>query len=225
MAQERTKLTVTEIGENKSLTRGGSLQKFKAKTPDGKELQYFTFSAKIIPMVKTGAVLDVDLDTTEKNTDQGTFIDRKVTQLYQDGQPVAGQKGNWQPQRDNTASIEMQTAAKIGGELLVAKVIDTQSELGRATMAWCLARLGKAELKAETKSEIKSEDDFDRTFGQPKSETFADSKHFLDWVYKEYSLTGSQIATYPAVLKAFNGKNFSVAAEELRKEIAKVRAK
>ncbi len=46
---------------------------------------------------------------------------------------------------DNTASIETQVAAKIGSELLSTKIIDLNTDLGKATINWCLKRLCKNE--------------------------------------------------------------------------------
>lgn len=56
---------------------------------------------------------------------------------------------------DKRQSIESQVAAKIGAELMAAKIILWDSPLGKATIAWCLARLGgKLELRPEGKAEI-----------------------------------------------------------------------
>lgn len=146
MATEKIKLTVTEVSQPKPVgDKGARKLEFKAKNPEGKELPYFTFSTRLFDYIKTGANMEVDVDIAQREYPTGSgnvYTDRKVTQLYENGQPVGGQRqGGFSPRPDNTASIEAQTAAKIGGELLVAGTIKSTDALGKATIDWCLSRL------------------------------------------------------------------------------------
>ena len=148
--KERITLKVLEVSEPITLSQGGKVLEFKARSGDGKELKYKTFLKGIFSNIQKDAVIDVDAETSTRVTEAGTFIDHKVVQLYQDGQPVATQKsgGNWQKQ-DNTASIESQSALKFVGELLISKVIDMTHPLAVAAIKWSEERLGcgKPEVK------------------------------------------------------------------------------
>jgi hypothetical protein len=161
MTQERLNITVTEVGEPRPISPGGAHKlSFKARTPDGRELPFFTFASRLFPHIKLGP-LSADVETTTKDTAGGTFTDRRVTQVYAEEPPpslptpgpsrlqgpMAQSAGptrppGWQPRMDNSASIEAQTAAKIGGALLAAGSITLADPLGKATIAWCLGKLG-----------------------------------------------------------------------------------
>lgn len=154
---ERKKLTVLDMKELKSIGDKGTLKlEFKAKGEDGKELWYFTFSKRFFEHIKKDVTLDAEVDTSTRESGGNTYTDRKVTNIFVDGQPIGGQKGSFgggYNRPDNTASIESQTAAKIGAELLVAKIITPTDPLGKATISWALSRLsGGPATKPENQS-------------------------------------------------------------------------
>lgn len=92
----RIKLIVTEV---KEVQKVGEKQipklNFKAKDPEGKEHQYFSFRTSLFELIKSNAELDAEVDITTREYDGTTYTDRKITQIYVDGQPVGGQKKPW----------------------------------------------------------------------------------------------------------------------------------
>jgi Rieske Fe-S protein len=82
----RTKLTVTEIGETKPI---GKATKHTFKANDGTNtFQYFTFSEKIAGSIIVDAEIDVDIEVSSREWQGNTYTDRKVTQIYIDGEAV-----------------------------------------------------------------------------------------------------------------------------------------
>lgn len=161
MAKERIKLTVKETSEPREVgSKGAKKLQFKASGPDGKELTYFTFSTRLFEYIRNGETIDCDIDTTTRDHEGNTYTDRKLVQIYENGQPVmVQQQGGW-GKPDNTASIESQTAAKIAGELLVANVITKESSLGSKLIAWCEERLAKLGQAAQDgKGDVKTHKD------------------------------------------------------------------
>lgn len=155
MTVERIKLKVTEVAaEPKPIgTQGAKKLEFKATTPDNKTLPYFTFTKNFFPLIVKDKEIDVDVDTTQKEYGGNTYTDRKVTQFYENGQPVGGQGGqrnfgNRYANPEERASIEAQVAAKIAGELIVAGIAAKDGELFRALSKWLLVRLNPP-VKAE----------------------------------------------------------------------------
>jgi hypothetical protein len=105
---ERKKLTVTSVDEPKAIGDKGAI-KLQFRATDGeKELAYFTFSKRLFGQIKQGAVIDADVETTEKPSEYGVFIDRRVTKIYTDGQPT--KQRSWGGSSDK--SIEWQVALK-----------------------------------------------------------------------------------------------------------------
>ena len=118
---DRIKLTVTSVEEPKAVgDKGAKKLQFKAKNPEGKELSYFTFSNRFFPSILKDAVIDADVETTTRETETATYTDRKVIQIYQDGQPVGGQKQGWRNYDDSPEkrrSIERQTSLQIAAQM------------------------------------------------------------------------------------------------------------
>ncbi len=142
---DRLILKVTEVSEPKEFGNKGSKKLvFKAKNPEGKELSYLTYRTTLFESIKVGAEIDAEVEIKTREYEGNTYTDRQVSQIFVDGQPLGGQKKQWQGRTDNPEqrqSIEMQTAAKIGGELLVAKIITSKDQLGKLTIDWCISRL------------------------------------------------------------------------------------
>lgn len=109
---ERIKLTVTEVGEPKEVgDRKIPKLTFKAKNSEGQELTYFTFFRALFPHIISGAEIEAQIETTTRQHETGTYIDRKVVQLYVGGEPVinAGkgqQGGGWRGKSDAELEIE-----------------------------------------------------------------------------------------------------------------------
>ena len=118
----RYKLTVTTIDPQKPVGDKGAVKlPFKAKDQDGKELAYFTFSKALFDFIKPEAVIDTDIEITTRETETATYTDRKLVQIYRDGQPVS-QKKQWQGSGHNSPeqrkSIEGQVCLKELGEMI-----------------------------------------------------------------------------------------------------------
>mgnify|MGYP001573060478 CR=1 FL=1 len=130
---DRAKITVTEV---KPVTEFGEKHTkkltFSGKTePEGKALQYQSYRESLFETVKVGAVLDIEFETkTREGSDGNTYTDRKVQQIYVNGQPVAEQKGFGSGGRpfgkspEERQSIEKQVALKEIGENLRCGTVD-----------------------------------------------------------------------------------------------------
>ena len=191
---ERKGLAIISVEPVKEVgSKGAKKLQFKAKEKAGREeLTYFTFRPSLFETIEKGIgqVLDCETETSSRERDGNTFTDRKVNQIFVDGQPIGGQKkqfgfAGYQHSPEERASIETQVAAKIGSELLAAKVIPVESAFGQAVIQWCLARLsGKpvSQLKpepislgrpgvdkpAKTPFELETEKQIDELWGEEK---------------------------------------------------------
>jgi hypothetical protein len=137
-AQMRTKLTVIEAKEPQSVgTKGAQKLSFWAKQDgDSRQYVFFTFRRSLFPHIKPGE-LDAEVEVKE-NTYQGeTYIDRKVTELYIDGQPIS----NKQFFAGRFGSSDAQVAARIAADLLIQKIISHDHELSKALLSWCESKL------------------------------------------------------------------------------------
>lgn len=97
---ERMQLTITHVDEVKAVgTQGAQKLGFKAKTPDGKEIPFFSFRKSLFDIIKgnIGKAIDADVEITSKEVEGNTYTDRKVNEIFVDGKPVAGEsKGQGQ---------------------------------------------------------------------------------------------------------------------------------
>lgn len=133
---------VREVGEHKV-----PLLEFNAEN-GGATYQYQSFRKSIFEFIKTGAVIDVDVEIGERDYGGQHYTDRKVVQLYQNGQPVGGQKqgfgGGYHSKTPEEIafkrkSIEEQTAFKGGVELIISG--NATPEVTSATENWLLTKL------------------------------------------------------------------------------------
>ena len=92
---QRMKLEITDVKERQPIgDRGAVKLEFKAKV-DGKELKFFTFSTRLFEAIEggKGQIIEADVVTTTRegtgDYEGTTFTDRKVTQIYKDGEAVA----------------------------------------------------------------------------------------------------------------------------------------
>lgn len=142
---DRIKLQVTEVSEPKEVGQKGAKKlSLKAKSPDGKELSYFTFRTSIFEFVKKDASLDAEVEVKTREYDGNTYTDRQINQIFIDGNPVGGQARQWQGRGDTPEqrqSIETQTACKIIAELRVADILKDNSPEYQALLKWCGDRI------------------------------------------------------------------------------------
>ena len=90
---ERKNLTITQV---KEIQKVGDKQipklSFMAKDGD-KELSYFTFKTSFFELIKEGQTINADVETSTREYDGNTYTDRRIVQIYVDGQPVIGKGG------------------------------------------------------------------------------------------------------------------------------------
>ena len=86
---ERKTLTITQVNE---IQKVGDKQipklSFRAREGDS-ELTYFTFKTSLFDLIKEGQTINADIETEIR----GDYTNRKVVQIYVDGQPVATKRG------------------------------------------------------------------------------------------------------------------------------------
>lgn len=147
-SQAHVKLTIIKVEDKVTFngTDGKPIEKlpFTAKAPDGHEYFYVTFKHQLFEHITEGAVIEADVEINYNNS----FTNRKVTQIYENGQPIGGKKpfggGGYRGSTpEDRMSIEKQVAAKIGAELMAAGIIPIDSELGKLTVQFCVEKLSQ----------------------------------------------------------------------------------
>lgn len=120
---ERKTLTITQANE---IQKVGEKQipklSFKAKDGD-KELTYFTFKSSLFELIKEGQTINAEVETEQR----GEYTNRKVVQVYVDGQPInvkgGGYRGKSPEELEQTAKSMALSYAK---DLAVAKLISLE---------------------------------------------------------------------------------------------------
>lgn len=143
---ERMKLKVTDVKEPQPIgDKGATKLSFKAKNGDGKDLQYFTFAKRLFESITKDAEIEVDVDVTTRETDSGSFVDRKVTEVYVDGKAIGQTPKTGYVRQDSPEqreSIEAQVAVKT----ILAVTNDTSDYFKTVylkALAWCESRLDR----------------------------------------------------------------------------------
>jgi len=92
---ERKNLTITQVEEIKKVGKN-QIPKlpFKAKEGDT-ELLYFTFKGNLFEFIKEGQIINADVETSNRDWEGTTYTDRRVVQIYIDGQPIAQKRGDF----------------------------------------------------------------------------------------------------------------------------------
>ena len=91
---ERKTLSITQVNE---IQKVGDKQipKLSFKANDGdKELTYFTFKSSLFEFIKEGQAISADVETSSREWDGQIYTDRRIVQLYVDGQPIVGKRGD-----------------------------------------------------------------------------------------------------------------------------------
>lgn len=89
---ERKNLTITQVNE---IQKVGNKQipklSFRARENDNELAgMYFTFKSSLFELIKEGQTITADVETSTREWEGNTYTDRKITQVYVDGQPVSG---------------------------------------------------------------------------------------------------------------------------------------
>jgi len=192
---ERIKLIITEVGE---VQKVGDKQlpklSFKAKNSEGKELSYFTFNQKLFPSIVKDTTIEADIEATPWQSGDNSGINRKVVQIYVNGQAIVESKGQgggkqWgkSPEQLATerASIESQTAFNGVIELLVAKVIELNNPLAIRAVDWASEKLGGEPQKSKTEPKVASATEEGIAKVEDKN---GESKSFIDMGWLTESL-------------------------------------
>ena len=109
---------VEKVGRNQT-------PKLSFKASDGeKELWYFSFRNSLFDAIKQGETIDADVETSTREWDGQEYTDRKVVQVYVNGQPLGGQKAYRGKSPEEIQSIKAQVAAKAITEMFVADKLD-----------------------------------------------------------------------------------------------------
>lgn len=140
---KRMTLAVTEVKERQPIGEKGAVKlNFKAKGEDGdKEFWYFTFSQRLFETIEQGKgrELECDVNISTREWDGNTYIDRKVTQIYIEGQPVGGRRpGGYQESPETRASIERMSKMGRSTELWIAGKFDGNSPEVKKLRGWIM---------------------------------------------------------------------------------------
>ncbi len=138
---EKKKLLITAVSP---LSKVGDKQidklSFRAEDELGREHPYFTFSGKLFETIQKGIGQTIEFDV--ETTSNGEYINRKVTQAYTGGQPIAVKKGfSGRTSPEERASIETQVAVKLAVELRIADIITDKHPAYVAAMEWIKSKL------------------------------------------------------------------------------------
>ena len=149
----RLKLEITEVQEPKDIgkERTWMMLEFKAKLEgEDKAHTYKAFTEKFFGHIKAGETIDCDVNITkntfERDGEPVTFTNRKVVQIYIDGQPVNVRPsggGRYQDSPETRASIESQKRADIIAQLYIAGKLGADHPLIDKLFNWLL-KLGEA---------------------------------------------------------------------------------
>lgn len=149
------KLTVVSVEAEKPVGDKGAIKlQFKAKGEDDKILTYFTFSKRLFTSITDGKEIDATIETSEREHEGNTYVDRKVTEI--EGAAKGGwQGGGRQESPEARASIETQVAIKAVTELLCSDK-KVPKDIRDAYDAWLRVKLSVAS-KPETGPEKATE--------------------------------------------------------------------
>lgn len=157
---ERKNLTITHVEEIKKVG-DKQIPKLPFKAKDGDmELAYFTFRSSLFEAIKVGQTINADVETSSRVWDGQAYTDRKVVQIYVDGQPIGG-KGQQGYRGKSPEELEQQARLMIlayAKDLAVAKIIPLESILPQADMffQWLKGAAPKVATRAEPKAENKA---------------------------------------------------------------------
>jgi len=150
---ERKNLTIIQV---KEIQKVGDKQlpklSFTAKDGD-KELSYFTFRPTLFDLIKEGQTISADVETEVK----GEYTNRKVVQIYVDGQPVAvkrgeGYRGKSPEELEQSAKLMVLAYAK---DLAVADKIKVVEIINQADVFYNWVK--KNELTKAPETKLKTE--------------------------------------------------------------------
>ena len=156
---ERKTITVIQIKDVVKVgDKGIEKLQFKARNEAGEEAWYFTFRPTLFDAIHNSqnSPIEIDVDVTTREYEGNTYTDRKVSQVYINGEPVAQTKGrgNYGKSPEDRAQIALQIAAKITAELWIAGKLTDDAPQVEGLCEWLLQQLKRqsGELPQEPKT-------------------------------------------------------------------------
>ena len=123
---ERKTLSITQVEGIKKIG-DKQIPKLSFKAKDGeKELTYFTFKSSLFELIKEGQTINAEVEVSTREWEGNEYTDRRVVQVYVDGQPVnvkSGYRGKSPEELEQTAKSMALSYAK---DLAVAKLISLE---------------------------------------------------------------------------------------------------
>ena len=150
---DRMKIKVFEVKERLPIGDKGAVKlSFKGEA-DGKELWFFTFSKRLFEAIESKKEIDAEVDVSERewvgrDGQSHTSIDRKVTQIYIDGQPIATAGG-----RTYTAPNNKAFALSYAKDLAVADKIKTNKIIEWASKFYAYLTDGQPQIQEQAEPE------------------------------------------------------------------------
>lgn len=90
---ERKYLTITKVEEVKKVGNN-QIPKLSFRAKDGdKELSYCTWRSSLFESIKEGETINADVEVKTREWEGETMTERRINQIYVDGQPLGGKKG------------------------------------------------------------------------------------------------------------------------------------
>ncbi len=152
---ERKNLTITQVEEIKKVGKN-QVPKLSFRAKDGdKEYTYFTFKSSIFDLIKTGQTINADVETTNREWEGNQYTDRRVVQVYVDGQPIGGQKqgyrGKSPEELDQQARVMVLAYAK---DLAAADKIPISEITNQADAFYTWVKKTDSGVKAKAESQV-----------------------------------------------------------------------
>jgi hypothetical protein len=152
---ERKILTITQVEEVKKVgDRQIPKLSFRAREGDNELAAiYFTFRPNLFEAIKEGQIIIADVETEQK----GEYTNRKVTQIYAKGQPIAVKRGEYRGK--SPEELEQQGRVMVlsyAKDLAVAQLIPLDEIPNRADVfyTWLKGNKETPVLSAEQREQI-----------------------------------------------------------------------
>jgi hypothetical protein len=218
---ERKKLSIISVEPLKHWgDKNLPILKFKASDESGKELSYEIFANQsLIDACPQTGILDCDVETSSRIKEDQTYTDRKIKQIYVNGEPIdVKKKGGWQGRSpEERLSIERQTCLRCACDILPPGMSGVDDILITAEKMLQWVRNGTIPCK-EVK-EIKTADEDFNKLGRTEEEKkrqFPNVGALLTAAMKERHMTRQEVYDKLGVAKGEDITDFSGAWEKLK---------
>ena len=214
---ERMKLNVIEAKPREEVGKNNIPKlTFKAVNKDNKEFTYFTFRTSLFETIEAKGEIDAEVDIAGHEYDGNTYTDRKVTQIYKDGQPIGGQKKAWGKSPEMImAELESKaknTALMSACDLAKSDKIEVKIILKKAQEFYEWLRNGQEKHKGRQESEAKGQASTPKTalskeptnLGELLTWIQSHGKEYgREWLFKNQSCTEEELKDPEKVKMAY----------------------